>query len=100
MLSVLLCVHSNGQSLDSLIKTVDDPSLHDTVRLEILGRIARNVTITSIPDSSLYYSTLQYNLASSPNNKYWMSRAINNQGVAYKFKGDLLTALKYYNRSL
>lgn len=73
---------------DSLWVIWEDLSKQDTIRLEAIGKIAKEGFRFKNPDSAFYYAQLQYDFASSINNREFQVLALNIQGDSYLLKGD------------
>jgi hypothetical protein len=54
---------------DSLLKVWNNPTLHDTARLNAIQKLAWDGYLFSAPDSAFYYAKLQYNFALKKNDK-------------------------------
>jgi serine phosphatase RsbU (regulator of sigma subunit)/tetratricopeptide (TPR) repeat protein len=62
--------------------------------------ISWNGYLYSQPDSAFYFAQMAYDFAEARNNKKWMAKALNTQGVSLKIQGNYENALKYSLKSL
>lgn len=85
---------------DSLMAVWNDITQQDTIRMNAIHRVAMEGFRFSNPDSALYYSELQYELASSIKNREYQVRALNVQGDFYLLKGEPDKALDILNEAL
>lgn len=101
-LSIINCSAQkvNHINLDSLWEISNDPNQLDATRLKAMNNIAWNGYLFSQPDSAFYFAQLNYDFAKSKGLKKQMARALNTQGVSFKFRGDYDSALHYHTRSL
>lgn len=90
----------SAQQLDSLIKisVSENHSLED--RLKAYDILSWDVYLYAIPDSAVYYSELQYNLAAKHNKKDAMINALNTQAVAMKIIGNYPKAIELQERNI
>ena len=65
-----------------------------------MKEIAWEGYLFSQPDSAFYFAQLEYDLASSINNKNSMADALNTQGVSFAIIANYNEALIYYKKSL
>ncbi len=69
-------------------------------RLKALYNYAWDGYLHSNPDSAIYFSSLQLQLADHSENKEYKAKAYNLQGTAYKIKGDYVNAEQVYGLSI
>lgn len=86
-------------NLDSLWSIWQDKSKHDTTRLNALGRHAWDGFLFTNPDSAYQLAQIQYDFAQNSNQKKYMAKALNIQGVAHYFRGNYEDAVKAYEAS-
>lgn len=97
----LVTIPALGQvNIDSLKSVWNDPNKTDSIRLEALHQISWYGYLFSHPDSSFYFSQLQYDLANEIDNKSYMADALFIQGVSLTIRGNYLEAIGYQERSL
>lgn len=90
---------------DSLWMIWNDESNSDSIRFKSINQLSKQGYIYSNPDSSLYCSDLQFELAIKTGNKKIMADARNTQGIAYAIQSKFnyaiqkyMEALKYYEQ--
>ena len=74
--------------------------MEDTSRLKAMHIIVWNGYLFSQPDSAMYFARLQYDLAEKAENKKWMAKALNTQGMSYYLQDLYTEALNCLNKSL
>lgn len=87
-------------NIDSLKGVWKNSSQTDTARLEALHQLAWNAYLFTQPDSSFYFSQLQYDFASNVNNEKYMADALFVQGVSLTIRGEYREAIGYQEKSL
>lgn len=100
-LFTLLSISLNAQvNLDSLWSVWTDEANEDTIRLKALGDFTYYGFIKTRNDSAFHYAQIQFEFANEKGIKEHSADALNNLGRAYKNKGELSEAIKYYQHSL
>ncbi|CAG5082323.1 tetratricopeptide repeat protein [Parvicella tangerina] len=94
------CCFTAQINLDSLWQVWEDPSRHDTIRLNAMETISWDGYLFSQPDSAFYFAQLQYELAEKIGRKKSMAIALNTQGISFAIRGDYSQALPYLYESL
>ena len=84
---------------DSLMVIWNDLTQADTIRLNAVHRIASEGFMYKNPDSSFYYSQLQFDLAKSTGNKKWQAKALYSQANSFQVRGELSLALEYIDEA-
>lgn len=89
----------NAQAkLDSLWSIWENPSEHDTVRLDAIYKYIVDGHIYSNRDTAYYYAELMQNFARE-NHKVYVGRAIELKGIVFAMKGDFLVAMNKYEEA-
>lgn len=102
---LLLCCFLSFSSfaqvnIDSLKSVWNDPTVHDTTRLQAIGKMALRGFLYSHPDSAFYYASQQYTYAKSIDNQKEMAAALRTQGVSFLIQGSLDTTIYYLDQAL
>ena len=87
-------------NIDSLKNVWNDVSIADSVRLNAINDLAWDGYLFSSPDSSLYFSRLEYEFAKESGNTLFMAKALNTQGASHWISGNLSKAISAYEQSL
>lgn len=85
---------------DSLLKVWNNPTLHDTARLNAIQKLAWDGYLFSAPDSAFYYAKLQYNFALKKNDKKYQAQALGTQAAAYYVKSEYDKSIQLYHKTL
>ena len=91
---------ASAVNLDSLWGVWNDKTQPDTNRLKAIDTYIWGKFSYSKPDSLLYYSELQYNLAKAKENNHWMGAALNTKGLALHVLSRYDEAINCFNNSL
>jgi len=84
---------------DSLIDALENPSLHDTVRAELLGKIGFETYTTDL-ESTKKYALELLSLSKEINYEKGLIKGYNLMGIYYDNRGDYAEALTQYQLSL
>ena len=102
-LLILICLPLKSISqttLDSLWNIWEDESLHDTIRLDAINDYAWDGFLFTQPDSTYYYSQIQFDYAKQKGIKSYMAKALNTQGASFWVRSEFPEAIDYFTRSL
>lgn len=96
-LFTLLSISLNAQvNLDSLWSVWTDEAKEDTTRLKALANITYEGFIEGQPDSAIHFALIQNEFANKRGLKEYRADALDVLGRAYKNKGKLPEAIRYY----
>ncbi|MBK6342470.1 MAG: sensor histidine kinase [Flavobacteriales bacterium] len=100
LLLSLVLAHANlhAQKTDSLWSAWNDPSNHDTLRLDALNRLIRAVRTDA--DSAYSFALQQEHFAQKLNLHDWRIRALEHQANSLLKKGDVPAAIAKYDAIL
>ncbi|MCD6068214.1 MAG: tetratricopeptide repeat protein [Bacteroidetes bacterium] len=84
---------------DSLIKVVQKPGIHDSVKIKLYGDIAWELLASDI-NQALDYANKELELATKTNRKADIAQAESDIGNIYNRKSSYDTALIHYNKAL
>ena len=85
--------------LDSLLNQLKNHSKEDTVKLNLLNKIAFEYTDTH-PEQAISTADMAIALAQKLNNPVMLAAAFNNKGAAFDLKEEDSTALYFYTKAL
>lgn len=85
---------------DSLLKVWNNKTLADTIRVQALHKIARDIYFNLDKDSSIFYGQIEYEFAKEKGLKLNLANAMTLMGVAYLSAGKNSKALNYFKQSL
>lgn len=86
--------------LDSLWSVWQDETRIDSLRLDALGVYTWTKHVFSVPDSSLYYGQIEYDLAKKIGSETHIAHAFKVLGTSNWVKGDYPTSLSYFEKEL
>ncbi len=88
---------SGASNIDSLQHVYQNEALEDTSRILALAKISFS-HLYSNPDSAFQCAAIQYNWAKNVNYLYGMLTALNTQGSSFVVRGQLDTALTFFEK--
>ena len=88
------------QDTEALWRNWKDRSGSDTVRLEALHTLAKEVFLYTDPDSAFHLAELELQEAKRVGNVHYEGEALNTQGIAMAVRGRMDQAMRYFERSL
>ncbi len=93
--SLLMSTVSNAQDLIDSLKTTITNAATDSARASAMTELSRYFT-SSYPDSTLYYATKGFQLASKINNEYIVASSAQLIGIYYRRQNNPDSALHYF----
>lgn len=86
--------------VDSLFHVWHDKAQPDSNRLEAMNTLLGTYHLSNRPDSAIYYSQLQYNLAKDAGMEKYMASALVHQSGAFQKMGNHVNAIERLNSAL
>ena len=100
MVAVMPAVAGAQAEKDSLWNAWQDPTLHDTLRLQALDVFVWKGFLFTEPDSAYALAQLGVDYADSLGLQVPKAKALNAQGISHAVRGQYLDALRKYEQSL
>jgi len=89
-----------NKSLQELLNTWQDKTLRDTVRLNAIQIISKEIYLRKLPDSALHFAELQLEFASQKKSKKYIASALATKAYVHYLKSSYASALNLYIESL